>query len=401
MTSTPFLALVVGLAFAYSVTPAAAVCRRRLLTLVLVPAVAGLLAVVNTWSFPTAFGVLWLALALAPTDPLDLLPGVVADPLRGRLPKGPARELLRPLLAALPVVAAGAIACVLAAPFLFGTAASTAGSRSIALLAPTDRSGLGALLLVHGVFLAAGWAALVAETGGRMLPLVGGLSVLAVVAFSLNAPILLVVSPLILLGWAARRGGTAGFEATLFVAGAGLVTVVEFVYLAEQAGPLRMNTVFKTYSQVWVLWGLAAGVAGPAVVARVGELAEPGARTTAVAAGSSSDATSASTDGGLAIFAGTPRQRLATVFALLLVCSTLAYGAQALPAHVDAGRAELTLDARTFVAERHPGAAPALAHLERGRQRCSRRLPHRSRRRTGRIRRRPGCTTGPRRRARA
>ena len=364
MTSTPFLALVVGLAFAYSVTPAAAVRRRRLLTLGLVPTVAGLLAVVNTWSFPTAFGVLWLALALASTDPLDLLPGVVADPLRGRLPEGPARELLRPLLAALPVVVAGAIACVLAAPFLFGTAASTAGSRSVTLLAPTDRSGLGGLLLVHGVFLAAGWAALVAETRGRMLPLVGGLAVLAVVAFSLGAPVLLVVSPLILLGWAARRSGTAGFEATLFVAGAGLVTVVEFVYLAEQAGPLRMNTVFKTYSQVWVLWGLAAGVAGPAVVARVGELAEPGARNTAVAARSSSDATNASTDGGRALFAGPPRQRLATAFALLLVCSTLVYGAQALPAHVDAGRAEPTLDARAFVAERHPGAAPAVAHLD-------------------------------------
>ena len=360
MTSTPFLALVVGLAFAYSVTPAAAVRRRRLLAFVLVPAVAGLLAVVNTWSFPTAFGVLWLALALAPTDPLDLMPTAVADPLRARLPEDPARELLRPLLAVLPVVVAGAVACVLAAPFLFGTAASTAGSRSVSILAPADRSGLGGLLLVHGVFLAAGWAALVAETRGRMLPLVGGLAVLAAVAFSLDAPVLLVVSPLILLGWAARRGGTAGFEAVLFVAGAGLVTVVEFVYLVEQAGPLRMNTVFKTYSQVWVLWGLAAGVAGPAVVTRVGRPRGTSAR----AAGSSPDAASASTDGGRVLLAGPARQRLAMAFALLLVCSTLVYGAQALPAHVDAGRAEPTLDARAFVAERHPGAAPAVAHLD-------------------------------------
>jgi YYY domain-containing protein len=358
MTSTPFLALVVGLAFAYSVTPAAALRRRRLLAFVCVPVVAGLLAVVNTWSFPTAFGVLWLALALAPTDPLDLLPRAVARPLRTRLPDGPARELLRPLLAALPVVVAGAVACVLAAPFVFGTAAGTAGSRSVAVLAPGDRSGLGGLLLVHGVFLAAGWTALVAETRGRTLPLAGGLAVLAAVAFSLGAPVLLVVSPLILLGWAARRGGAAGFEAVLFVAGAGLVTVVEFVYLVEQAGPLRMNTVFKTYSQVWVLWGLAAGVAGPAVVARVGGSAtDADARDTAEAADGAPDA-------GAAFLAGPPRRRLATVLALLVLCSTLVYGAQALPVHVDAGREDPTLDARAFVGELHPDAVPALAHLD-------------------------------------
>ncbi len=352
MTSTPFLVLVVGLAFAYSVTPAAEVRRRRLLAFVGVPAVAGLLAVVNTWSFPTVFGLLWLAVALAPADPLDLLPRPVAGPIRARLPDGPARELLRPLLAALPALVAGVVAAVLAAPFLFGTAAGSASGRSVALLAPGERSGLGGLLLVHGVFLAAGWAALVAETRGSARSLAAGLGVLGVVAFGVGAPVLLLVAPLVLLGWAARRRGDAGFEAVLFVAGAGLVTTVEFVYLAENAGPLRMNTVFKTYSQVWVLWGLAAGVAGPAVLARVGE-------STTDAGGVRAPAVS------VALLAGPPRRRLATAVALLLVCSTLLYGAQALPAHADAGRAEPTLDARAFVAERHPGAAPALAHLDR------------------------------------
>ena len=348
MTSTPFLVLVVGLAFAYSVTPAAEVRRRRLLAFVGVPAVAGLLAVVNTWSFPTAFGLLWLAVALAPTEPLDLLPAVLSDPLQARLPDAPARELLRPALAVLPVLVAGGVAAVLAAPFLFGTAAGSASGRSVALLGPGERSGLGGLLLVHGVFLAAGWAALVAETRGSARSLAAGLGVLGVVAFAVGAPVLLLVAPLVLLGWAARRRGDAGFETVLFVAGAGLVTVVEFVYLVEQAGPLRMNTVFKTYSQVWVLWGLAAGVAGPAVVARFG--------------GVGADARAGA---DAAFFAGPSRQRVATAVALLLLCSTLVYGTQALPTHADAGRAEPTLDARAFVAERHPGAAPALAHLDR------------------------------------
>jgi YYY domain-containing protein len=338
MTSTPFAALAVGLCLAYFLTPAAEVWRRRLLALGAVPAVAGVLAVVNTWSFPTPFGLLWLALALAPTDPLDLLPAAVADPVRARLPDGPARELVRPVVAAVPVLPAVAVACVLAAPFLFGAAASAAGDRSVALLAPGDRSSLGGLLLVHGVFLAAGWAGLYADTRGRALPLVAGVAVLGAVGVAVDAPVLALVAPLVLLGWAAARVGDAGFEAVLLIGGAGLVTLVEFVYLVEQAGPLRMNTVFKTYSQVWVLWGVGAGVAGPAALARVGD--RP------------------------ALGSGPRLRTVTTVVAVVLLCSTLVYGAQALPAHVETGRADPTLDARAFVDERHPGAAPALAHLD-------------------------------------
>jgi uncharacterized membrane protein len=36
---------------------------------------------------------------------------------------------------------------------------------------------------------------------------------------------------------------------------------VEVIYLRELAGPGRFNTVFKTYMQVWVLWGTAAAAA--------------------------------------------------------------------------------------------------------------------------------------------
>jgi len=358
MTSTPFAALAVGLCLAYAVTPAAEVRRRRLLAFGGVPAVAGLLAVVNTWSFPTPFGLLWLTLALSPTDPLDLLPAAVGGRARAALPDGSARELLRPVVAAVPVLVAVAVACVLAAPFLFGAAASAAGDRSVALLAPTDRSGFGGLLLVHGVFLAAGWAALVAETRGRTRPLAAGVGVLALVALSLSAPVLVLVTPLVLLGWVARRFEDAGFEAVLLAGGAGLVTLVEFVYLVEQAGPLRMNTVFKTYSQVWVLWGVGAGVAGPAVLARLGGEADDAPAERRAAADGSGASRS--------VLAADPprRQTLAVVVAVLLLGSTLVYGAQALPAHAETGRDDPTLDARAFVSERHPGAAPALAHLD-------------------------------------
>jgi YYY domain-containing protein len=51
----------------------------------------------------------------------------------------------------------------------------------------------------------------------------------------------------------------AGFETLLMIAGAGLVVIVEVVYVVEYAAPGRFNTVFKTYTQVWALWAVAAG----------------------------------------------------------------------------------------------------------------------------------------------
>jgi uncharacterized membrane protein len=52
-----------------------------------------------------------------------------------------------------------------------------------------------------------------------------------------------------------------GYETVLILAGAGIVVIVEFVFVQEQAGPGRMNTVFKTYADIWVLWAVAAGAA--------------------------------------------------------------------------------------------------------------------------------------------
>jgi YYY domain-containing protein len=47
------------------------------------------------------------------------------------------------------------------------------------------------------------------------------------------------------------------FVLLMILVGAGLALVPEFVYLRDQFG-WRMNTIFKFYFQVWMLWGLAA-----------------------------------------------------------------------------------------------------------------------------------------------
>lgn len=102
----------------------------------------------------------------------------------------------------------------------------------------------------------------------------------------------------------------------LFVAGIGLVVLVEFVYVQDQAAPGRMNTVFKTYSQVWALWAPAAGVA-------LGRLATP-----------LPDGSSLS-DGPLA---GAVQWRSAgTAFAVALVVLASLYGGVAMASHFDRG----------------------------------------------------------------
>jgi uncharacterized membrane protein len=154
----------------------------------------------------------------------------------------------------------GAAGALWAAPFFAGMVIGSTGNRSIEIL--PSRGGLVGLLLVHGVALAIAALYLsdrvaLPSPGTRLRT--GALAALLVtVAWLANAMVLVVVVPLLLLAYlAVRARADVGFEA---VGGAGLVTLVEFVYVAENAGPGRLNTVFKTYTQVWLMFGVAGGV---------------------------------------------------------------------------------------------------------------------------------------------
>ncbi|MFB6302251.1 MAG: DUF2298 domain-containing protein [Haloferacaceae archaeon] len=337
MMSTPFLVLVAALGYTYYRTPAAERRRRRALAFGAVPLVGALLAVVDTWTSPTAFGLLWLAVAMAPAPPRTLLPDAL--PLLDHLPaEGSGSELARPLVALGVAGLAAVPALVLAAPFLLGVA--TGGSRSVAFLAPAERSALGPLLLVHGPFLAAFWPYLLSRTEGRRALLALGVAAAVVAGLAVDLAVLPVAGPLLVLGWLAGRvDDDAGYEAVLLVAGAGLVAIVELVYLVERAGPLRMNTVFKTYAQVWVLWSVGGGVALATYVTD----AAPSAR---------------------GWIPGVSQRGVRVTFAVLLVAATGVYATQALPAHAAGGRADPTLDATAFVDERHPDEAPAIRALD-------------------------------------
>ncbi|MFW5935605.1 MAG: DUF2298 domain-containing protein, partial [Halolamina sp.] len=150
MMGTPFLLLSAALAYSYYLTPERQRWRRRGIVFVAVPLLSSLLAIVDTWSFPSAFGLLVLAVALAPADPLSLFPtsvarqvrtlvGVTPAELRGRSPTALRAEALRPGAALVVGILAGTIGLVLAAPFLLGAAG---GGREVSLLPATARSSL-------------------------------------------------------------------------------------------------------------------------------------------------------------------------------------------------------------------------------------------------------------------
>ncbi|PSP76289.1 hypothetical protein BRC86_01390 [Halobacteriales archaeon QS_3_64_16] len=148
MMSTPFLVLVAALGYACTRTPATDRRRRRWLLFGACPPLVGLLAVVNTWSLPTAVGVLWLGLTFGPAHPATLLPSRVADRLL--VLDGPtlARELARTGAALLGGLAVLLGALVWSLPFWL----ASASGRAVALVG--ERSTLTGLLLVHGAFFA-------------------------------------------------------------------------------------------------------------------------------------------------------------------------------------------------------------------------------------------------------
>jgi len=396
MMSTPFLLLGVGILFSYYLTPAEAVRRRRLLVFGAVPPVAGLLAVVNTWSVPTVGGLTLLALLFAPADPRSLLPGTIADRIRFGTR---AREEAARTVTAAGVAAAGLLLCLLwSGPFWFGTASG----RELGLF--PGRSPFGPLVLVHGLFLTVFVPYLLRHALPHVVDRMrAGVMILlvAVIGVVSRSPAVVLLAPLVGIGWALLRfedpttgarwtehavasadGGTEsapetetdrepkadeigddsggkvgeaersttdgawrprpGFETVLLVAGAGLVLLVEFLYVKEQAGPGRLNTVFKTYMQVWVLWGIAAGAALVHLVWQH----RP----------------------ALALSGGRFRPAF-RILAVVLIASTSVYGALALTSHFtsDAEIARTddpTLDATAFVDVRHPGEAPAIRWLD-------------------------------------
>ncbi len=228
--------------------PKALGLRHRLVRVGLLGLVIGALWPANTWDFPTYLGLAVLGIGLAEYRRL------------GRLD--------RDWAVAVGWQAAGILALsrVLFGPFF----AYYAVPYTSVELWRGPRTGLQDYLTVHGLFLfvLASWllweAWPVLRPGPDLferLLLYGGLALGAVLLFTGAGAQLLGV---LILGLSlvnflrpevspARR-----FAFALAGVGAALTLLVEFVVLRGDIG--RMNTVFKFYVQVWVLWGVASAV---------------------------------------------------------------------------------------------------------------------------------------------
>jgi YYY domain-containing protein len=360
MMALSLLLLAAGVCYGYYRTPAERVWRRRGLVFGVLPVVAGYVAFVSTWSFPTVLGLAWLTLALAEPAPRTLLPGAVARLLdfepadRDGLVR---RELQRATVALAAVVVVGALAFAWVAPFVPNVLLASAADRGIAFL-PT-RTGMGALLLVHGWFAAAFalWLGDRYGVGGRWPAVAAGAAVLLAAGVTLDVAALAVFGPMVAAGWWLVRRDDPDFATLLVVAGAGVVVLVEFVYLRDNAAPERMNTVFKTYMQVWALWSVAAGVA----LARAGsEWAAVAADIRAAVAGWVGRDAAPARDGGTP---ATTRELAGAAFVGALVLSTSLYGGLALGNHFEHGHGP-TLDAMEFAHREHPGEAEAIEWLD-------------------------------------
>jgi YYY domain-containing protein len=333
MLSTPFLLLLTGVAYTYYRTPSDAVRRRRLLLFGVIPPIAGLIAVINTWSFPTTIGVTWLAMVFAPASPLDVLP----EPLHRRVSDEVTwkTKLRRIGVATGLAVLVAFIGLLWTAPFFLGPATGT-GNRTIGLF--PDQSSLIGLLLVHGWFLLVFGLYLgyrIWKTTADRLLLGGAVVIPVLVGIVGQIPAVILVVPLLVVaGLLLRKEDTVEFESVLFVAGAGLVLLVEFIYLEAQAAPGRMNTVFKIYMQVWVLWGVGAAVAVERLLP-----GRPSRWST-----------------------GEWRQPAFAVIGIVLLLTVSLYGMIALGNHSD-GTTDPTLDATRWAQEQHPDEWEAIQFL--------------------------------------
>lgn len=389
MMSTPFLLLVATLCFSYYRTPEHERTRRRLL-LGVCAVLSGLIAVINTWSFPTVFGLLWLTLSFSPADPLSLLP----DRLTNGVPRlfdsvsilqpWSTHELRRTVGSLVIVGALVPVGIVVSLPFWLGAASG----RAIALV--SERSSVLSLLLVHGGFLFVFVPYLFGKARSAfdlttIATAVVSIGLLGTIAawIRFRIAVLVLIVPIVIGTWVllrlnessdwAEEQYTIGYPSVLVLAGAGLVFLVEFIYLREEAGPGRYNTVFKTYIQVWVLWGPPAGAAIARIVRpvrsvqslsraeRVLSLPLGGFgvdRSTGVGTATDAESKTASVD----------FRRLFLV--VLLLFSTAIYGSLALTNHFTgtvsyASPDDPTLDALAYIEDDHPDEATAIHWLDR------------------------------------
>ncbi|MGI8423288.1 MAG: DUF2298 domain-containing protein [Chloroflexota bacterium] len=254
---------------------------RRVAEIALVAWLVGALYVINTWEFPTYLGLTALAFVIAEVTAQRRV--TVGGLLRAGISAAGVLVLAKPLFRPFwqwyvtfyTAVTPWTQGRSRVDHFLIIHGLLVFGVLTLTLIAGAPawrRSG-------WGRYIAARWRALTAwdrfsqlervlHVEQRMpaagyLALIAGAAVLALLlrlTGSVLLPLLAVV--LALIGAAAwERRDSAGHLFALLMAGTGTALAMFVELFALQGDIGRMNTVFKFYLQIWVLWGLVAAVA--------------------------------------------------------------------------------------------------------------------------------------------
>jgi len=266
----PFGVLALALALNVVARPMPLHLWRSRVVLIFAGIVLGSLYMINSWDLPTYLLIFLGGLALkTATQPDIALAGEA-------FPNIPFINRLTPpwrgyLANALLVVVASVL---LIAPFLL-TFTSLVGGRAPLIDLPliggitrflgfvTDRTDLHSFLIIFGVFLAPliGLTVALARDMERTLLIVSGITVVAgaFIGFPLAALLPLGLAAVLI----ARRHFDRPADAFVFLTfalGCAICLGVEVVYIRD-VFENRMNTVFKFYYQIWLIWGIIGGYA--------------------------------------------------------------------------------------------------------------------------------------------
>ena len=335
MMSTPFMVLLLFTMFAYYLTPINSTRERRLLILVVLPFLSGLLAVVNTWSYPTVFGLLFLTLVFSPTDPLSIISPALNSKITLQNFQRKIFRIITSLFISIFVILLGSLTVI---PFFV----QSASLRTIAFFPP--RSGLVEFLfvylffiLVYSIYMYSILSTEISQSHSRVFLLC---SLLFLIGLLFGAPAVAILLPLCIISWLLLENfpSKVGFESILFLAGAVLILLTEFIFIQEQAGPGRMNTVFKIYMQVWIFLSIGASIA----LTRLfnGPLLKSG------------------------LLSKKSYNLIATIFLSLLVVSTTFYAGFSMVEHFS-GESNFTLDATLDATINHPYEWEAITFIGR------------------------------------